>query len=144
MSEKEEKQPPAKEEAKKQIEAVDGKKKSEKVTKKRKIDEKVNNIVDAELPEEVEEISKKLKETNKHLLKLILDEIGLDRMKELEKKTFEVYQGEGLFTSDKSRKKTVGGVFLHLAKEEIGNPKFNSLCKQNNKVRKKQKNSKTV
>lgn len=61
-----------------------------------------------------------LKEPNDHLFQLVFNEIGeggfqelFDRTKEIEKKD------EGILTADKSRRKSPGGVFLHLAREKV-------------------------
>lgn len=110
---------------------------------KRKSEEEVRNLVDAELEKEAEAICKDLEETNKHLIKLIYDDIGLEAFKELHEKTLEIEKNGGFMTADKKRRKTKGGVFFQLARDKIGKAKFSDYCKRNYQARKKQKTDKS-
>lgn len=113
--------------------SADGK--AEETKKKRK----VGTFVKAELPDEVKEICKQLKEENFHLIKLIYEDVGLKSLQAVMAEVLAIEQGDGMLTADKKRKRTPGGIFLHLMKEKIGKEKFNLLVKMNQKERKKQK-----
>lgn len=93
----------------------------------------------AEVEKLVKSIGEKLQESNTELVEALIMRIGLEKGQELLEKTLEVEKGEGIKTADGERRKTAGGVFLHLARDEVGRAVFNSLSSRIHKRRKKEK-----
>mmetsp|Transcript_16376 Transcript_16376/g.20250 ORF Transcript_16376/g.20250 Transcript_16376/m.20250 type:complete len:148 (-) Transcript_16376:811-1254(-) len=92
-----------------------------------------------EICEEVIKLCEELQEENKHLFSLVYKKIGSEEFQKLLEKTKEVEKGEGIKTADGSRKKTPGGVFLHLARDKVGKSEFSKICNLNQKEKKRLK-----
>ena len=100
---------------------------------------KIGNSVKANIPAELEKICDELKEENHHLMKLIYDDIGLEELQVIVTQVWKIEKEGGMMTIDESRRRTPGGVFLHLMKDKLGKDKFNLMMKLNQKERKKLK-----
>jgi phosphorylated adapter RNA export protein len=87
----------------------------------------------------VKSISEKLDEANVVFVEMLIRRMGLEKGQELLDKTLELEKGEGITTADGSRRKSPGGVFLHLAKDEVGKSVFNGLSNRLHKKRKQEK-----
>jgi len=85
----------------------------------------------------VEKICKELNEENDSLICVMVENIGEEKANKLLEETLEIEKGEGMLTADKERRKTPGGVFLSKCKQALGKPKYNALCTQNHKERKR-------
>lgn len=87
------------------------------------------------------QICKSLAEENVPLISLIVQELGDDGKSALKmlQKTKKIERGKGIKTADGERRKSPGGVFLHLSKESLGIEKFKQLCKEANKMKTHQK-----
>lgn len=143
MDEKKEENTEAKKEEPKEANAEDSKK-EEKVShlnKPKDGQKRKSNIVKSDLSPELQEICKKLGETNEHLISLLSEALGVEELTKICDNVLEIEKGEGMLTVDKTRRRTPGGVFLKLAEEKLGTEKFKSLVKENLRERKKQKKS---
>mmetsp|Transcript_9320 Transcript_9320/g.16356 ORF Transcript_9320/g.16356 Transcript_9320/m.16356 type:complete len:180 (-) Transcript_9320:347-886(-) len=88
-----------------------------------------------------EKICSELKEENTSLIRTLLDKMGKTTGEELLAEALELEKGEGIKTADGERRKTPGGVFLHLARDKIGRTLFNGICQENHKRQKAEKGS---
>mmetsp|Transcript_3831 Transcript_3831/g.4291 ORF Transcript_3831/g.4291 Transcript_3831/m.4291 type:complete len:180 (+) Transcript_3831:262-801(+) len=82
-------------------------------------------------------ICKDLKEDNRTLVDLLLNEIGdYNTGMMLYKQTLRLEKGKGVMTADGSRRRTPGGVFMHLCANRVGHKRYKELNKQCNKIKK--------
>mmetsp|Transcript_16873 Transcript_16873/g.19079 ORF Transcript_16873/g.19079 Transcript_16873/m.19079 type:complete len:175 (-) Transcript_16873:741-1265(-) len=82
-------------------------------------------------------ICKDLKEDNRTLVDLLLNEVGdYDTGMMLYKQTLRLEKGKGSMTADGKRRRTPGGTFLHLCSNRIGQKRYKELNKQCNKIKK--------
>ncbi|GBG28514.1 Hypothetical Protein FCC1311_047372 [Hondaea fermentalgiana] len=87
-------------------------------------------------------ICEELEESNAFLVQLILEQVGLEDGEKLLAKTHEVVKSEeGIKTADGERRKTPGGVYFHLARDQLGAGKFNVLTHRVRKQRRLDKKS---
>ncbi len=82
---------------------------------------------------------KELSEENEPLVAIMVAQVGVDKALELLAEAHKVFAAEGVETADGARKKTAGGVWLHLVRDVVGRPAFNALCQAEHKRRKLEK-----
>jgi len=82
------------------------------------------------------EVSGVLQERNTRLLRAALWVLGKSKSKGLLKRTIQVQAEGGMLTHDQSRKRSAGGLFFHLLRDEMDPDAYRKLMNDDKKKRK--------